>query len=565
MTPKSGKRVTRESEPVLLSSRSKLRESVEQGEALMGDVNLDGDVHDLTRAPTPTPGNDPVGAPESSSPELDDLARPRSWWKQDDWNWGAVDWENSARQELEMNYNQGESRQQQEEEEEDEIPQQEATFWEPWHRSEVSGRLIERGQGEESGGLAELAYERALASDPTNFDTLVNFANYLYVKKRNVSRAVGLYELAVIQEPNNVPTLSNYGRLLQEMGGDDAQVKQIFQRVLDLDPQNVRVLEQMAILSLTKEKDLAKSQLYYEASLEADERSALKRKLTAESLCTYAGLLEDLHRHAEAASVYEKALMRNPKHVASLFNYGLMLETALKKPANAADMYSRILKIDPQHHLTLCNYGGLLESVLHDYVTAELMYVRALALKPDDANTLYNYAGLLEDFRKDPAGALAMYEKALEDQPEHAPSLFAMARLQWTNRSAESDSIRRQLEHALQVRLLLFLCLSSPHLKIDPHHIGSLNLLSRITVAQDGDVQKGKYLVKQALLLDPNNLDAINTFGEFCLLECFTGIEDYDWRPLVATDDLILLSTKYPHWRKTRRKNFASVSPSDLQ
>ena len=69
------------------------------------------------------------------------------------------------------------------------------------------------------------------------------------------------------------------------------------------------------------------------------------------------------------------------------------------------------------------------------------------------------------------------------------------------------------------------------------------------------------YLAKQALLLDPNNVDAANNCGEFLILECYAPIEEYDWKPMTASNDFILLSTKYLTFKEKHRRDWIFTAP----
>jgi tetratricopeptide (TPR) repeat protein len=67
---------------------------------------------------------------------------------------------------------------------------------------------------------AEELYERAIAADPNNAQSLGNYAIFLTDVRGKHDRAEELYQRAIAADPNNANNLGNYARLLLELHKD---------------------------------------------------------------------------------------------------------------------------------------------------------------------------------------------------------------------------------------------------------------------------------------------------------------------------------------------------------
>jgi tetratricopeptide (TPR) repeat protein len=260
----------------------------------------------------------------------------------------------------------------------------------------------EKGWGMDYGGIsgksgvgsgrkfAEVAYRKALESNPGDVDTIYRYASYLHTVKGDGKGAHSLYAKALSLDPLHLSSLSKMGKLISDETGDSKAAERLFCRALMVDPGHVPVLLDRAYLKWRAVGDLGGAADLFQKAIDLDGDGEF---VDVGVLCAFAGLLEDKGELERAEGMYERAIAWDGQHVTSLFNYGLMLEEGLKEHGRASQMYRRVLELDPSHFFTLANYGGLLDSVIHDYDAAEELYKRALGIQPNDAATLHNYAG----------------------------------------------------------------------------------------------------------------------------------------------------------------------------
>jgi len=105
------------------------------------------------------------------------------------------------------------------------------------------------------------------------------------------------------------------------------------------------------------------------------------------------------------------------------FHLGCELEAT--SPAEAAGVYRRALVLDPRHQDALLNLGRL-QHEARELREAEACYRRVLAISPGDPIAAYNLGVALED-RGGLAAAAEAYESALAADPGNADACYNLA------------------------------------------------------------------------------------------------------------------------------------------
>jgi tetratricopeptide (TPR) repeat protein len=105
------------------------------------------------------------------------------------------------------------------------------------------------------------------------------------------------------------------------------------------------------------------------------------------------------------------------------FQLGCELEAT--SPAEAAGVYRRALVLDPRHQDALLNLGRL-QHEAGELREAEACYRRVLAITPHDPVAAYNLGVALEDRGRLPEAAEA-YESALAADPQNADACYNLA------------------------------------------------------------------------------------------------------------------------------------------
>ena len=131
-------------------------------------------------------------------------------------------------------------------------------------------------------------------------------------------------------------------------GGDDAAAFQAFSKAAQEDPRDTTSRLNMGAV-LLRAGSYAKAAEQYRGALAAapddtDAQLGLAAALRGESQNKNAKLLD------EAKGLLDKVLEKDPHNVAALFNMGILLADAMKKPTEAKQFFERFLDDAPRDH-----------------------------------------------------------------------------------------------------------------------------------------------------------------------------------------------------------------------
>jgi protein O-GlcNAc transferase len=186
---------------------------------------------------------------------------------------------------------------------------------------------------------AEAHYQRALAIDPNQFESL-HFLGLLEAQRGRLAEADRLVERSLSINGMRAEAHSNHARILRQMGRQQDAITRC-DRALTINPFQVDAL-----------------------------------LLRGNALC-------DLNRPTEALASFERALSIKPNEFLALIAHGNAL-TALQRPDEAVPSYDRALAIAPSHVETLRSRGDNLLMMGRSQDAIDC-YERALKLEPENA------------------------------------------------------------------------------------------------------------------------------------------------------------------------------------
>jgi len=133
------------------------------------------------------------------------------------------------------------------------------------------------------------------------------------------------------------------------------------------------------------------------------------------ALYTYAVLLQDLGRDAEAIACYEKAVTFNPDHANCQNNYGAAL-LRTNRVEEALVHCTLAEGLDPKSPLVKVNLGNI-RMLLQEYETARTCFSEAIALNDNFAPAYFGLASVEQSLGSDPTRVRELYLKGIEINP----------------------------------------------------------------------------------------------------------------------------------------------------
>lgn len=122
-------------------------------------------------------------------------------------------------------------------------------------------------------------YAKALRIDPNNMLTLNNYAYYLSVRKKRLSKALAMSRRSIDAEPDNATYLDTYAWILYQMGRY-AEAKRVFQRALVHGGNEEGVILEHYGDVLYALGEVSNAQIYWQRALEkGNDTPELRRKL----------------------------------------------------------------------------------------------------------------------------------------------------------------------------------------------------------------------------------------------------------------------------------------------
>jgi protein O-GlcNAc transferase len=208
---------------------------------------------------------------------------------------------------------------------------------------------------------AEAHYQRALAIDPNQFESL-HFLGLLEAQRGRLAEADRLVERSLSINGMRAEAHSNHARILRQMGRPQDAIARC-DRALTINPFQVDalLLRGNALCDLNRPTE----------ALVSIERALSTKPNEPLALIARGNALGALQRPDEAVQSYERALAISPNHVEALRSRGDNL-LMMGRSQDAIHSYERALKLEPENariRLALCI--GQLPVIYEDEATIE--------------------------------------------------------------------------------------------------------------------------------------------------------------------------------------------------
>jgi protein O-GlcNAc transferase len=193
---------------------------------------------------------------------------------------------------------------------------------------------------------AEAHYQRALAIDPNQFESL-HFLGLLEAQRGRLAEADRLVERSLAINGMRAEAHSNHARILRQMGRQQDAIARC-DRALTINPFLVDAL-------------LLRGNALYDLNRATEALASFERALSIKpnellALIARGNALAALQCPDEAVQSYDRALAINPNHVEALRSRGDNL-LMMGRSQDAIDSYERALKLEPENarlRLALC-------------------------------------------------------------------------------------------------------------------------------------------------------------------------------------------------------------------
>ena len=243
------------------------------------------------------------------------------------------------------------------------------------------------------------AFERALAMQPNDPQTLTNLASAL-VETRRFSVAIEIYQRVIAQQPGLVEAHYNLGKAQQESGNPTAAVES-YQRATSLQPKHADAWNNLG--SALKELNRPRE------AIAAYRQALLARSDFAEAQNNLGSALSQSGDAPSAIDAYQKAIALRGEFPEAQNNLGNTLEQ-LGRAKDAADAYRAALAVKSDFPEAYNNLGNVLLETSEPDAAIE-SYRKAIALRPDYADALNNLGNAMKESGRIDA-AMDSYRKA---------------------------------------------------------------------------------------------------------------------------------------------------------
>jgi protein O-GlcNAc transferase len=227
---------------------------------------------------------------------------------------------------------------------------------------------------------AEAHYQRALAIDPNQFESL-HFLGLLEAQRGRLAEADRLVERSLSINGMRAEAHSNHARILRQMGRSQDAIARC-DRALTINP------------------------------------------FLVDALLLRGNTLRDLARLSEALATFDRVLSINPNEPLAHYNRGLTLILIRGREQEALASLERALALHPRDPDFLIARARA-QVVLLQQHEAVLSFSEALAIRPDDVEALLGLGETLHTMGRSQE-ALANYERAVVLQPDNMRARLAL-------------------------------------------------------------------------------------------------------------------------------------------
>jgi len=183
-----------------------------------------------------------------------------------------------------------------------------------------------------------ITYQKLLAQNPANFETLFNLATEFF-KKEQFDEAAGYYKKALVQEPESIDSMMRLAHIREKQDKLEQAVA-YYEQVVALSPNLTYAFLKLASIH-KKQKNYKQALDYYK---KVDE---LKPNDTI-IMSHIASILSSQGEYKQAAKLFLKIAKLEPKNMTALYNAGYSLKTS-GQIDSAITLYNKVLEISPDY------------------------------------------------------------------------------------------------------------------------------------------------------------------------------------------------------------------------
>lgn len=175
----------------------------------------------------------------------------------------------------------------------------------------------------------------AIAADPTDAESLGQYALLLHTEGRDIDGAEDLYLRAIAADQANVGNLANYALFLTGVRRDYSQANLLYKQAILLAPDDAHLL------------------------------------------CNFAFFLQTIEQAPEiVAAGFQDALRADPNYVIALGAFATFLDKTMRDSGRAQEMYARAYAVEPADERVIYNYALFLSETGKDPDLLELLISR---------------------------------------------------------------------------------------------------------------------------------------------------------------------------------------------
>lgn len=216
-------------------------------------------------------------------------------------------------------------------------------------------------------------YQKALETNPSNFQARFNFANLLYGQDK-MNQAIEQYEKVVEIKSDCASAYFNLGVCCARQNAFDKAIK-AYENTIKYNPGHTRALQQLVMI-LIKQNRQKEALEYAKKALALDPNDF-------ETVWRTGQAYRHLDKFDDAVPYFRKAVELDSKNIHAILDLANILNM-IEETDEAIKWYRRILDINPKIHEALYNLGFTLKKQGHIKDAMEI-YHKLLELKPNYA------------------------------------------------------------------------------------------------------------------------------------------------------------------------------------
>lgn len=240
-------------------------------------------------------------------------------------------------------------------------------------------KVIDYINGMDENAIKENELASILESDPENVNALVNYAEFLYIKKNELDMAMNYYKRALARDPDRLDLNFKYAEFVAYAKKDRIAAREILQKMVDQYPESVDAHVHFANLWMGSIVDGAKH-----------------RDNVASLGAQHPDLVALFESH------YLKAIELDPNNTVAPYYYSLFLHWVKRDYDASNEQSRRLIELEPQKAGSYQGLAALMDLQNGDVDEIEKLYMKAIEVETNDPTANVYYYSFLKHYKKDP-------------------------------------------------------------------------------------------------------------------------------------------------------------------